>query len=183
MTRWSGSEEGEPPSSRRTDDEAIGALRATMSRHVGVVRERAGLTEALSTIERLAERVHGPQVRNALVAAKLIAAAALTREESRGSHYRSDYPLPDPDFAVRTFMTLEQAEAVAARREYNADAAPPRIVSADSARRRRDAGVRPQRRRADAARSLSDRATDRIRDCCQRDCATHPIGLAASTQG
>jgi L-aspartate oxidase len=114
MTRWSGSEDGELPFEPVDDGEAIGALRATMSRHVGVVRDRSGLIEALSTIERLSERVHGPQVRNALVTAKLVTAAALKRQESRGSHYRSDYPLPDPDLAVRTFMTLGEAEAISA---------------------------------------------------------------------
>ena len=97
--------------------------------HVGVVRERAGLIEALTTIEQLAERVHGPQVRNALVAAKLITAAALTREESRGSHYRSDYPLPDPDFAVRTFMTLAQANEVAASVPATTAVTPLRLAS------------------------------------------------------
>jgi L-aspartate oxidase len=114
MTRWSGAEEGELPFEREDDGEAIGVLREAMTRHVGVVRDRAGLTEALSIIERLCERVHGPQVRNALVTAKLVTAAALTRAESRGSHYRSDYPLPDPELAVRTFLTLERAEAAAA---------------------------------------------------------------------
>ena len=58
-----------------------------------------GLTQALATIEELSSRMHGPQVRNALVAAKLVAAAALAREESRGGHYRSDYPEPDPKLA------------------------------------------------------------------------------------
>jgi L-aspartate oxidase len=113
MTRWSGSEESELPFEPENDGDAIGVLRATMSRHVGVVRDRTGLSEALLTIERLSERVHGPQVRNALVTAKLITAAALKREESRGSHYRSDYPLPDPDLAVRTFMTLARANEAA----------------------------------------------------------------------
>ena len=113
MTRWSGSPTGEPPVAPEEDDEAIRALRATMSRHVGVVRDRAGLTEALATIERLAARVHGPQVRNALIAAKLIAAAALAARKAAAATIAAIFP-PDPDFAVRTFVTLEEAEAVAA---------------------------------------------------------------------
>jgi L-aspartate oxidase len=129
MTRWSGSEEGELPFGREDDGEAISTLRATMNRHVGVVRDRGGLIEALSTIERLSESVRGPQVRNALVTAKLIAAAALKREESRGSHYRGDRPLPDPEFAARTFMTFQQANEVAASAPSTAAVTPLRLAS------------------------------------------------------
>ncbi len=113
VRRWTDSHEGAAPAAPEEDDEAIRRLRATMSRHVGVVRDRAGLTQALSTIEQLSDRVHGPQVRNALVAARLVAAAALAREESRGCHYRSDCPAPAAK-AERTFTTLEEARAVSA---------------------------------------------------------------------
>jgi L-aspartate oxidase len=111
LTRWSGASEGEAPAAPDEEDDAMAVLRKLMSRNVGVVRDRAGLVEALSTIEELAGRMRTPQGRNALVAAKLVAAAALTREESRGGHYRSDFPEPDPKFGRRTFMTLEQADA------------------------------------------------------------------------
>jgi L-aspartate oxidase len=113
VTRWSGTPEGEAPTAPEEDDELMRVLRATMSRHVGVVRDRAGLSEALDTIAGLTARALTPAVRNALVAAKLIAAAALQREESRGGHFRSDYPAPDPAFASRTFLTLKDANATA----------------------------------------------------------------------
>ena len=41
-----------------------------------------------------------------LSTAKLIAAAALQREESRGAQFRSDYPTPDAELAERSFLTL-----------------------------------------------------------------------------
>jgi L-aspartate oxidase len=113
MTRWLGSAEGGAPTAPEEDDETIRILRATMSRHVGVVRDAAGLTTALARIEHLSHRPHGPQVTNALIAAKLVAAAALARRESRGGHYRSDYPHLDPERAVRAYMTLDQADAAA----------------------------------------------------------------------
>jgi L-aspartate oxidase len=113
VTRWSGMAEGEAPTAPEEDDELMRLLRATMSRHVGVVRDGAGLREALDTINELAARALTPAVRNALVAAKLIAAAALQREESRGGHFRSDYPASNPALASRTFLTLEDANAVA----------------------------------------------------------------------
>jgi L-aspartate oxidase len=79
-------------------------LRALMQTHAGVVREKAGLTLALTRIDDLTQQ-HGRA--NALIAARLIVAASLAREESRGGHYRSDFP--DVQAPVRTFITLDPA--------------------------------------------------------------------------
>jgi L-aspartate oxidase len=49
-----------------------------------------------------------------LTTAKLIAAAALARTESRGGHYRSDFPQSDPAWRHRTFITLTEAEKITA---------------------------------------------------------------------
>lgn len=113
ITRWRGPADGDAPSTPDEDGEAVRVLRDTMSRHVGVVRDAAGLTTALATIEQLAERPHGPQARNTLVAAKLIAAAALRRNESRGGHYRSDHPDTEKQPTTRRFMTLPEADQAA----------------------------------------------------------------------
>ena len=50
---------------------------------------------------------------NMATTALIIATAALARTESRGGHYRSDHPEPDPAQARRTMMTLTDAEAIA----------------------------------------------------------------------
>ncbi|WP_332659449.1 L-aspartate oxidase [Brevundimonas sp.] len=70
-------------------DAELQRLRATMSADVGVVRDAEGLTRALTVIDEL-EQTAGPAL--PLVAARLIAAAALERRESRGGHFRRDYP-------------------------------------------------------------------------------------------
>ena len=86
--------------------EELQRLRALMSRHAGVVRERAGLNVLLSEIQAMAAR-SGPAA--PLIAARLIAASALARHESRGGHYRSDFPLMASP-ARRTMTTLAEAE-------------------------------------------------------------------------
>ncbi len=65
-----------------------------MYANVGLVRNEFGLREALSRIEELESSFPGAanELRNLLVIGRLIAEAALARKESRGSHYRSDYP-------------------------------------------------------------------------------------------
>jgi L-aspartate oxidase len=89
-------------------------LRHTMSDKVGVIRDRAGLEAALAVIATLEARNRSPRFGNALTAARMIAAAALKRTESRGGHYRSDYPAQDPAWRHRTFMTLAEARDVGA---------------------------------------------------------------------
>ena len=89
-------------------------LRALMSAHVGVIRGANGLRYALGEIVRMEREARSPQQRNMAIAALLVTAAALKRTESRGGHFRTDFPDADPAQAKRTFMTLADARAIAA---------------------------------------------------------------------
>ncbi|MCE9649942.1 MAG: L-aspartate oxidase [Parvibaculum sp.] len=88
----------------------VAQLRQTMTASVGVIRNREGLVHALAEIERL-ERAAGADnlFRNIATTSRLIAAAALAREESRGGHFRSDFPEPREVWRHRTFLTLADA--------------------------------------------------------------------------
>ncbi|HZP20456.1 MAG TPA: L-aspartate oxidase [Bauldia sp.] len=100
-TEWQpDSETGAP------DAAAVSRLRETMSRDVGVVRDARGLAAALTAIDALSRKARSPRFVNMLTAARLIASAALARTESRGGHYRSDFPESDPDWRHRTLITL-----------------------------------------------------------------------------
>jgi L-aspartate oxidase len=92
---------------------ALSELRRLMSTDVGVIRDQAGLTRALSAILRIERESHCPNLRNMTVTALLVAASALARCESRGGHERTDFPASDPAQAHRTFMTLDDARAIA----------------------------------------------------------------------
>lgn len=86
---------------------ALKEVRQAMSRDAGVVRNGEGLTRLVGLIDRL-EDDHGRAA--PLVAARLVAQSALDRRESRGGHYRSDFPDPLPE-ARRTFTTLAATDA------------------------------------------------------------------------
>jgi L-aspartate oxidase len=85
------------------------AVRRLMWEKVGVVRDERGLTAALDELDSMAE-AHpeaAGEARNLLGIARLVAAAALARRESRGGHYRSDFPQLDPDWQRRLFLTAD----------------------------------------------------------------------------
>jgi L-aspartate oxidase len=105
--------QSEPNGLGLADPEAVAALRAIMAADVGVVRDAAGVRRALAAMDGLAKRDRSMRFRNMLATARLIAAAALARTESRGGHYRSDFPEPDPAWRRRTFITLAEADRIA----------------------------------------------------------------------
>jgi len=79
-------------------EELIAQIQDLMWNEVGLVRTRLGIQKAIKTLEEMAGRLTNPKTRrrheaaNLHTAALLVARSALAREESRGAHYRVDYP-------------------------------------------------------------------------------------------
>ena len=79
-------------------EELIGQLQDLMWSEVGVVRIRTGMQKAVKALEEMAPKLSHPKTKraheaaNLHLAALLVARSALAREESRGAHYRIDYP-------------------------------------------------------------------------------------------
>lgn len=75
-------------------------LRDLMWRTTGLSRNAPDLESALREIALLAvaNSSDDPELRNLLTVARLVTRAALARQESRGSHYRSDFPEPREAF-------------------------------------------------------------------------------------
>jgi L-aspartate oxidase len=77
---------------------ALDRLRDTMWEGCGVMRDAAGLRVALSAAEEIHDATPADgslddiTVRQSATTAALVCRAALLREESRGAHYRADFP-------------------------------------------------------------------------------------------
>ena len=93
---------------------AVKDLRALMSADVGVERNAEGLKRALRTLLELEETALEVTraYLNMISSATLVAAAALKRTESRGGHFRTDFPDTSPQWQTHTEMTLAEARAI-----------------------------------------------------------------------
>lgn len=108
-------------------DRIIAATRRTVSRHVGIVRSGAGLQRALQRFRELdvqlgkiamgevpdaassfSRVLRWSEARNLLLVARLVTLAALDREESRGAHYREDFPNPLPEWQRHQSLTVDR---------------------------------------------------------------------------
>ena len=81
-------------------------LRNAMTANCGVRRNAKDLNALISLIDGLILKVGRA---NPLVASRVIAAAALAREESRGGHYREDFPA-EADTAVSSILTYDRLD-------------------------------------------------------------------------
>jgi len=92
-------------------------LQKTMVRYVGLRRNRQGLLKGLEELKRQLPLFQSALTKreelefaNLLTCALLMTEAALNREESRGAHYREDFPeRNDRDWQKHTIMQREKA--------------------------------------------------------------------------
>lgn len=79
-------------------ESTIAQIQELMWRQAGIVRTGSGLKQAIAKLEELGSQSEHPhsrrefEARNLQISGTMVARSALAREESRGAHYRTDFP-------------------------------------------------------------------------------------------
>lgn len=89
-------------------------VKRLMWERVGIIRDRVSLQRALREFEQISRSNLSNSSRNFVTLATLVTRAALWREESRGGHFRSDFPEKDENFRVHSIQK-EGAEISSAK--------------------------------------------------------------------
>lgn len=87
---------------------------------VGIIRDRDSLLRALKEFDQIAAGNLSTSSRNFVTLAKLVATAALWREESRGGHFRSDFPEQREEWRIHSLQRLGSDISSAARMDFDA---------------------------------------------------------------
>lgn len=95
-------------------------VQSIMSEAMGIIRHGKGMEEAARSLAPVGSLSSPPlngdylELQNMRQVARLMIRAAQLRTESRGSHYRTDYPLTSPDWGKRIFLYPDRLEVVPA---------------------------------------------------------------------
>jgi L-aspartate oxidase len=92
------------------------ALQTLMWNAVGIERDALGLEAAARRLDQWqapGTSVHDLETANLLALARVMVAAALARRESRGAHFREDFPQTSAGFHHSLVYSQEVAKTVA----------------------------------------------------------------------
>lgn len=81
-------------------------VKRIMWERVGILRDAASLKRALTEFDQIAAAKLSPASQNFVNLARLVARGALWREESRGGHFRTDFPEQREEFKVHSVQRL-----------------------------------------------------------------------------
>jgi L-aspartate oxidase len=102
------------PAGDALSEGVVREIQDLMWKDVGIIRSGVGLKRAILRLDEIASRISNPQTRraheaqNLHLAGLLVARSALKREESRGAHYRTDFPEHD-DHKFRKHSILQNS--------------------------------------------------------------------------
>lgn len=81
-------------------------IKRLMWERVGILRDEGSLKRAIKEFDQIAAGNLSTSSRNFVTLAKLVAAGALWREESRGGHFRNDFPNQDEKFQTHSIQQV-----------------------------------------------------------------------------
>ena len=83
-------------------------VKRVMWERVGILRDKEGLTRAIAEFEQIASSNLSISSRNFVTLALLVAKGALWREESRGGHFRTDFPEQREEFRAHSIQSANK---------------------------------------------------------------------------
>ncbi|CAN5200509.1 L-aspartate oxidase [soil metagenome] len=81
-------------------------VKRVMWERVGILRDKESLKRALKEFEQISQSNLSVSSRNFVTLAKLVTTAALWRQESRGGHFRTDFPETREEWRVHSIQKL-----------------------------------------------------------------------------
>lgn len=87
-------------------DADLARVRTLMWQHAGLVRTAAGLSAAVAELAAIEVESRSRSARDLALLGRMIATSALAREESRGAHWRADFPQARDAWRRRSFARL-----------------------------------------------------------------------------
>jgi L-aspartate oxidase len=90
-----------------------------MWERVGILRDRPSLERALQEFRQIGEGRLSTSSRNFVTLATLVAEAALWREESRGGHFRADFPAQREEWRLHSVQRKGSAISTAERMNFD----------------------------------------------------------------
>lgn len=102
---------GQRETPRAVPAPSLSALQQLHWNNVGIIREKRELTEAANILAAWQKSLPQPtdrpsyELNNLVLTGRLVTEAALLREESRGAHFRSDFPHSSPQWQCHIVFT------------------------------------------------------------------------------
>ena len=94
-------------------------VKRVMWERVGILRDRPSLERALQEFRQIGEGRLSTSSRNFVTLATLVAEAALWREESRGGHFRADFPAQREEWRLHSVQRKGSAISTAERMNFD----------------------------------------------------------------
>jgi L-aspartate oxidase len=82
-------------------------VKRVMWERVGILRDRDSLQRAIREFDQIAAGSLSTSSRNFVTLARLIATAAVWREESRGGHFRTDFPETRDEWRYHSIQRID----------------------------------------------------------------------------